>query len=127
MDASGEDFSYATLRLINQMLMEEDDLQNKPCMFQQCSAIQATEKSFYDALGKEYPPPPSNQKPLAFLIEVLGAQMSLITSNGSSHESLDPNGSMEKTTHNREDGGYCTDGGRSNKQWASSAEELTTN
>lgn len=52
----------------------EDDLQNKPCMFQQCSALQATEKSFYDALGKEYPPP-SNQKPLAFLIEVLGAQM----------------------------------------------------
>lgn len=30
---------------------------------------------------------------------------------------------MEKTTHNREDGGYCTDGGRSNKQLASSAEE----
>lgn len=75
MDASGEDFSDATLTLINQMLMEEDDLQNKPCMFQQCSALQATKKSFYDALGKEYPPPPSNQKPLAFLIEVLGAQM----------------------------------------------------
>lgn len=74
MDASGEDFSDATLTLINQMLME-DDLQNKPCMFQQCSALQATKKPFYDDLGKEYPPPPSNQKPLAFLIEVLGAQM----------------------------------------------------
>ncbi|KAF5954223.1 hypothetical protein HYC85_007079 [Camellia sinensis] len=61
-DASSEEgaFSDATLKLINQMLMEEDDLEDKPCMFQECSALQATEKSFYDALGEKYPPPSSN-------------------------------------------------------------------
>ncbi|KAI8523756.1 hypothetical protein RHMOL_Rhmol13G0096700 [Rhododendron molle] len=59
------DFSDATLRLIDQMLMEEDGLEDKPCMFQQCLALQATERSFYDALGKEYHPPrpPSNRNP----------------------------------------------------------------
>ncbi|PSS09420.1 Scarecrow-like protein [Actinidia chinensis var. chinensis] len=46
----------ATLKLISQMLMEEDDLENKPCMFQECLALQATEKSFYDVLGEKYPP-----------------------------------------------------------------------
>ncbi|KAF5954221.1 hypothetical protein HYC85_007077 [Camellia sinensis] len=61
-DASSEEgaFSDATLKLINQMLMEEDDLEHKPCMFQECSALQATEKSFYDVLGEKYPPPSSN-------------------------------------------------------------------
>lgn len=36
---------------IKQMLMEEDDLDHRPCMFQDCSALQAAEKYFYDALS----------------------------------------------------------------------------
>lgn len=45
----------ATLRLISQMLMEEDGLENKPCMLQQSLALQATERSFYHVLGQKYP------------------------------------------------------------------------
>ncbi|XP_047312286.1 scarecrow-like protein 14 [Impatiens glandulifera] len=48
MDLSEE--SDATLRLINQMLMEEEDLANKPCMFTDILALHATERSFYNAL-----------------------------------------------------------------------------
>ncbi|XAR60626.1 hypothetical protein NMG60_11034075 [Bertholletia excelsa] len=50
------DSTDATLKLISQMLMEEDDLENKTCMLQECLALQATEKSFYDVLGEKYPP-----------------------------------------------------------------------
>ena len=43
----------AVLQYLNQMLMEED-LEQRPCMYQELSALQAAEKSFYDALtGKE--------------------------------------------------------------------------
>ncbi|XAR58972.1 hypothetical protein NMG60_11014571 [Bertholletia excelsa] len=45
------------------MLMEEDDLESKPCMFQECLALQATEKSFYDVIGEKYPPS-LNARPL---------------------------------------------------------------
>ncbi|MCI29079.1 scarecrow-like protein 14-like, partial [Trifolium medium] len=34
---------------------EEDDLQLKPCMLQECLRLQAAEKSFYDVLGHNYP------------------------------------------------------------------------
>lgn len=54
------DFSNVFLKYINQMLMEED-LETKPCMLQDCLALQAAEKSFYEALGQEYPPSSSNQ------------------------------------------------------------------
>ncbi|KAL3518169.1 hypothetical protein ACH5RR_020758 [Cinchona calisaya] len=40
------------LKFISQMLMEEDDLTNKPCMFQDCSALLAAQKSFYDVLNE---------------------------------------------------------------------------
>uniref|UniRef100_A0A2N9HM13 Uncharacterized protein n=1 Tax=Fagus sylvatica TaxID=28930 RepID=A0A2N9HM13_FAGSY len=43
------------LKYINEMLMEED-LQAKPCMLQDCLALQATEKSFYEVLCQEDPP-----------------------------------------------------------------------
>lgn len=45
------DYSDATLKFISQMLMEEEDLENKPCMLQHCLALQATEKSLYDVLN----------------------------------------------------------------------------
>ncbi|CAN1282783.1 Scarecrow-like protein 33 [Linum perenne] len=44
----------AVLKYISDMLMEED-LDGKSCMYQDCFALQAAEKSLYDALGKEYP------------------------------------------------------------------------
>jgi hypothetical protein len=34
---------------------EEYDLENKPCMLQECLRLQAAEKSFYDVLGQKYP------------------------------------------------------------------------
>ncbi|KAG2723764.1 hypothetical protein I3760_02G184900 [Carya illinoinensis] len=51
------DFSDVVLRYINQMLMEED-MEEKACMFQE--ALQATEKSLYEALGEKYPPTPDH-------------------------------------------------------------------
>ncbi|XP_047310528.1 scarecrow-like protein 11 [Impatiens glandulifera] len=52
------DFSDATLKYISQMLMEEEDLEYKTGMFQDCSALEAAEKSFYDLIGERYPPTP---------------------------------------------------------------------
>lgn len=51
------DFSDVTLRYINQMLMEEDT-EDKTCMLQDSLDLQVAEKSFYDVLGKKYPPSP---------------------------------------------------------------------
>lgn len=44
----GDNFG-AVLRYLNQMLMDED-LEQRPCMYQDLSALQAAEKSFHDAL-----------------------------------------------------------------------------
>ncbi|MED6119021.1 hypothetical protein PIB30_008248 [Stylosanthes scabra] len=52
--------SNPILRYISDILMdEEDDLENKPCMLQQCLKLQAAEKSFYEVLGNSssYSPP----------------------------------------------------------------------
>lgn len=49
---SDGDRSDPMLKYINQMLMEEDDLEYKPCMFHDCSALQAAERSFYDVLNE---------------------------------------------------------------------------
>ncbi|KAI3943471.1 hypothetical protein MKW92_047585, partial [Papaver armeniacum] len=45
------DFSDVVLNYINQMLMEED-FEKKNSMFQECSALQAAEKPFYEILGQ---------------------------------------------------------------------------
>lgn len=55
---SPTDHSDAMLKFISQMLMEEEDLENKPCMLQHCLALQATEKSLYDALNNNPHPNP---------------------------------------------------------------------
>lgn len=48
------DYFDGVLDYINQMLMEEEeDLENRPCMLQDSLALQATEKSFYDALSED--------------------------------------------------------------------------
>lgn len=56
------DFGDAVLKYISEMLMEED-MQEKTCMLHECTALQAAEKSFYDALGQEYRPSTQSQTP----------------------------------------------------------------
>ncbi|KAJ7950299.1 Scarecrow-like protein [Quillaja saponaria] len=51
------DFSDAVLSYISQILMEED-MEDKTCMLQDSLDLQAAEKSFYEVLGKKYPPSP---------------------------------------------------------------------
>lgn len=48
------DFSDAVLQYIAQMLMEEG-MEEKTGMFQGSAALQATEKSLYEVIGKRYP------------------------------------------------------------------------
>lgn len=50
---------------IKKMLMEEDDLDHRPCMFQDCSALQAAEKYFFDALCDQPSPPPQHDHTVA--------------------------------------------------------------
>ncbi|KAL4587706.1 hypothetical protein LXL04_000580 [Taraxacum kok-saghyz] len=53
---SPDDFSDCVFRYINQILVEED-MGAKQSMFHDPLALQQTEKSFYEALVEEYPPP----------------------------------------------------------------------
>ncbi|KZV28807.1 scarecrow-like protein 33-like [Dorcoceras hygrometricum] len=55
------DHSDAMLRFINHMLMEEVDLENKPCMLLDSLALQATEKSLYDVLNYDVGENPGSQ------------------------------------------------------------------
>ncbi|MCD7446471.1 hypothetical protein HAX54_007785 [Datura stramonium] len=58
------DYSDAMYKFLSQMLMEEDDLENKPCMFNDCTALQAAEKYFSDVLhGSE-----NNNSPQSVII-----------------------------------------------------------
>ncbi|KAL3530766.1 hypothetical protein ACH5RR_010088 [Cinchona calisaya] len=49
--------SDPVLKYLNQILLEEN-MEEKPSMFPDPLALQAAEKSFYDALGQKYPPSP---------------------------------------------------------------------
>ncbi|XP_021894472.1 scarecrow-like protein 30 [Carica papaya] len=55
-------FAHVVLKYINEMLMEED-LEGQPCMLQDCLAVQAAEKSFYEVIGQKYPPSPDRLSP----------------------------------------------------------------
>ncbi|KAG1371715.1 Scarecrow-like protein 9 [Cocos nucifera] len=57
-----EVFSDIALNYISKMLMEED-IDEKVNSYQEESALQATEKPFYEILGQKYPPSP-DQPPL---------------------------------------------------------------
>ncbi|GAU17315.1 hypothetical protein TSUD_110320 [Trifolium subterraneum] len=49
-------YSNSILGYITDILMDEEyELENKPCMLQECLRLQAAEKSFYDVLGQDYP------------------------------------------------------------------------
>lgn len=53
---SPDDFSDCVFKYINQILVEED-MEAKQSLFHDPLALQATEKSFYEALGEKYLPP----------------------------------------------------------------------
>ncbi|KAF4377529.1 hypothetical protein F8388_025020 [Cannabis sativa] len=52
------DFSDTVLQYISQMLMEEEDHEDKTSIVEESSDLRAAEKSFYEVLGKKYPPSP---------------------------------------------------------------------
>ncbi|KAA8549284.1 hypothetical protein F0562_000968 [Nyssa sinensis] len=58
------DFSETVSKFISQILNEEN-MEEKPSMFHDPLALQATEKSLYEIIGEKYPPSP-NQPPLYF-------------------------------------------------------------
>ncbi|RVW66031.1 Scarecrow-like protein 33 [Vitis vinifera] len=61
--AEDRELSTAMLKYMGEILME-DELEDKNCMFQDCVALLAAEKSFYDVLGNRSPPqPPPNPPP----------------------------------------------------------------
>ncbi|KAK4440889.1 Scarecrow-like protein 14 [Sesamum alatum] len=63
------DYFGGVYEYIKQMLMEEDDLEHRPCMFQDCSALQAAEKYFYDALSDKCSAPlNSSMNPQVFAV-----------------------------------------------------------
>lgn len=62
-DDFDDDFSDADLRYINQILMEEE-MEDKTFMLQESLELQAKERSFYEALGKKYPPTPEKNPTL---------------------------------------------------------------
>ncbi|KAI3760496.1 hypothetical protein L1987_50891 [Smallanthus sonchifolius] len=55
--SENQDHYDSVLKFLTQMLMEEDDLQEKPCMLKECLALQveAAEKSLYDVLVNNPP------------------------------------------------------------------------
>ncbi|KAL6967553.1 hypothetical protein U1Q18_033361 [Sarracenia purpurea var. burkii] len=54
----------AVLEYMTQMLMEDEDWENRDGVFQDSLALQAAEKSLYDVLGEKYPPSPNYSPPL---------------------------------------------------------------
>ncbi|KAJ0548923.1 putative transcription factor GRAS family [Helianthus annuus] len=50
-----QDHYDSVLKFLTQMLMEEDELQVKPCMLNECLSLQATERSLYDVLVNNQP------------------------------------------------------------------------
>ncbi|XWS59824.1 hypothetical protein CRYUN_Cryun08bG0155200 [Craigia yunnanensis] len=94
------DFSDSVLRYINHILMEED-MEEKSCMLQESLDLQAAEKSFYDVLGKKYPPSPEQN--CTFVYEsgenpddnFVGTYSSCISSSSNDRSYLVDNGWMQ--------------------------------
>ncbi|KAK9940559.1 hypothetical protein M0R45_017214 [Rubus argutus] len=53
------DYNNPVLKYISDILLE-DDIEDKPCMMQDCLALQAAEKSFYEVLNQKDPPSLNN-------------------------------------------------------------------
>ncbi|KAK0604818.1 hypothetical protein LWI29_019748 [Acer saccharum] len=110
------------LKFINEMLMEED-LEGKTCMLQDCLALQAAEKSFYDVLGQKYPPSPNHYLPCLQQNfdnpdeNFTQSNSFVIQSFNESRESSSSSVSRGRKNHQREDSYYLEEG-RSNKHSA---------
>lgn len=98
----GDNFG-AVLRYLNQMLMDED-LEQRPCMYQDLSALQAAEKSFHDALT--------------------GVELAKVADEKEKEEDKFTNGSAKKRNHYGQDDEHA-EAGRTTKQFASYGEEPT--
>ncbi|CDP09654.1 unnamed protein product [Coffea canephora] len=83
-------------KYLNQMLMEED-LEQRPCMYQDLLALQAAEKSFHDALT--------------------GADFNVVANKEEKKRDDFDNGSRRRRNHDREDSEHGE--GRSSKLFAS--------
>ncbi|KAK6142163.1 hypothetical protein DH2020_005218 [Rehmannia glutinosa] len=100
------DHSDAILKFISQMLMEEEDLENKPCMLHDCLALQATEKSLFDVLNNNINRDENVDSPNSEISSVDG----FVESNNWSHNN-------EKKNRYRDDIGFMQEQ-RSNKHLA---------
>ncbi|XP_071721364.1 scarecrow-like protein 9 [Rutidosis leptorrhynchoides] len=78
------DLSDAILGYISQVLMEED-MEDRSCMLKDSLDLQAAEKSFYDVLGKKYPPSPPPWSSDDSLTSVDHESNSLYVDNSSSY------------------------------------------
>ncbi|GKV08087.1 hypothetical protein SLEP1_g19769 [Rubroshorea leprosula] len=152
-DEHPDNSPYASLVLnyINEMLMEED-MEEKTCMLQDCLALQAAEKSFYEVLVHKNPQSPEHRPPSVCQIaeesddnisssKISSSSSSLVdslektslVSDSGSNSSLNfsgspntpestPSKSRERKNYEREDGDYSQEG-RSNKHPAFSLED----
>ncbi|KAK3034281.1 hypothetical protein RJ639_032216 [Escallonia herrerae] len=89
------DFSDEILRYISHILMEED-LEDKTCMLQESSDLQAAEKPFYDVLGEKYPPSPQQKRP-SFIDHHSASPDDYFSENCSNSVSSSSNGSAYST------------------------------
>ncbi|KAH9696304.1 hypothetical protein KPL71_023127 [Citrus sinensis] len=83
------DSSDPVLKYISQMLMEEK-MEEKPCMFYDPLALQATERSLYEVLGERQPyyPPSLNQpQPSVYLNSGSGEKNNIFSNNSSDFNS----------------------------------------
>ncbi|CAK9139158.1 unnamed protein product [Ilex paraguariensis] len=98
------DDSDAILKYIKQILMEEDDLDLRPCTFHDSLALLAAEKSLYDVLGGKYPNSPNQHHSCALnqYSDNPNADFTGVCSSDSINTSTDVNNFVES---NRKDPG----------------------
>ncbi|KAK4764479.1 hypothetical protein SAY87_013917 [Trapa incisa] len=89
--------SNSILKFKSEILMEED-LDEKPCMLQDCLALQAAEKSFYDVLNQEYDASSSDCCP-SFSDSAALSSLQACSSDSSSTCSCHVNSSAEAIQH----------------------------
>ncbi|XP_057782834.1 scarecrow-like protein 33 [Salvia miltiorrhiza] len=109
------DHSDAILKFIGIMLMEEEDLENKPCMLHDCLALQATEKSLYDVLNNNNSDQTDSSSDITSFLESSWSDNMRDFESGSEIQYQSTPPPREKKHRYRDDGG---DDYRSNKQLA---------
>lgn len=83
---SPDEYEDSVSKYLNQILVEEN-LESKQSMFHDPFALQATEKSFYEALGNDYPPPLQPQEEITY---GSSSEYSTYSSTSGSNNSVDP-------------------------------------